>query len=214
MSRRKIAVVLFNLGGPDGPDAVRPFLFNLFNDPAIIGLPWPARTLLARLISTTRTKSAQANYNLMGGGSPLLPETKKQSAALQAALTGRLADADVQCFIAMRYWKPFVEETAAEVKRCAPDEVVLLPLYPQFSTTTTASSFKAWRRAYDGPAKAVCCYPQAAGFAEAYAQSIRETAAGRDPAPCGCCSPPTACRRRWSPAAIPTRRRWRAPSAP
>ena len=112
MSRRRVAVVLFNLGGPDGPAAVRPFLYNLFNDPAIIGLPWPARPLLARLISTTRTRLAQANYNLMGGGSPLLPETEKQARALETRLAQRLPDVEARCFIAMRYWKPFVEEAA------------------------------------------------------------------------------------------------------
>ena len=83
---RRVAVVLTNLGGPDGPDAVKPFLFNLFNDPAIIGLPGIVRTPLARLISSRREKAAQANYALMGGGSPLLPETLKQAAALSEAL--------------------------------------------------------------------------------------------------------------------------------
>ena len=181
MSRRKLAVVLFNLGGPDGPAAVRPFLFNLFNDPAIIGLPWPARTLLARLISTTRTKGAQANYAIMGGGSPLLPETQKQSHALEQRLAELMPDVEARCFIAMRYWKPFVDEAAKAVKAFAPDEVVLLPLYPQFSTTTTGSSLRAWRKAYDGPSKAVCCYPQAHGFAGAYADAIRQTAGDRAP---------------------------------
>ena len=86
MARRKIAVVLFNLGGPDGPEAVRPFLFNLFNDPAIIGLPGLIRTPLAKMISSRREESAKANYAIMGGASPLLPETRAQAAALEAAL--------------------------------------------------------------------------------------------------------------------------------
>ena len=88
---QKLAVVLFNLGGPDGPDAVRPFLFNLFRDPAIIGAPALIRYPLAALISTTREKSAKANYAIMGGGSPLLPETQKQASALEAELGGRHA---------------------------------------------------------------------------------------------------------------------------
>ena len=101
MSRR-IAVVLFNLGGPDGPAAVKPFLFNLFNDPAIISAPGFVRTPLARLISSRREKAAQANYAIMGGASPLLPETKKQADALEAALAAALSNDAVRCFVAMR----------------------------------------------------------------------------------------------------------------
>lgn len=176
MSRR-IAVVLFNLGGPEGPDSVRPFLFNLFNDPAIIGLPGILRTAVAKLISSRREESAKANYALMGGGSPLLPETRKQAAALEAILSARAPNDEVRCFIAMRYWRPMTDETAAEVSAWAPDEIVLLPLYPQYSTTTTGSSAKAWGEAYKGPGKvrAVCCYPAASGLVEAHARLIRET---------------------------------------
>lgn len=171
----RIAVVLFNLGGPDDQASVRPFLFNLFNDPAIIGLPGILRTPLAGLISSRREKSAQANYALMGGGSPLLPETRKQAAALEGLLAARRPGDVVRTFVAMRYWRPFIADTAAEVAAFAPDEVVLLPLYPQFSTTTTESSFREWRRAYRGPGaeRAVCCYPQAGGWIEAQAALIR-----------------------------------------
>ena len=147
---QKLAVVLFNLGGPDGPDAVRPFLFNLFRDPAIIGAPAPIRYPLAALISTTREKSAKANYAIMGGGSPLLPETEKQARALEAALTVAMPGVEAKCFIAMRYWHPLTGQTARQVADFAPDQVVLLPLYPQFSTTTTGSSLKAWKKAYKG----------------------------------------------------------------
>ncbi len=173
---RRIAVVLFNLGGPDDQASVKPFLFNLFNDPAIIGLPGIFRTPLAKLISSRRETSAQANYALMGGGSPLLPETRRQAEALQAVLGARLGGDEVKVFIAMRYWHPLTEETAAEVAAFGPDEVVLLPLYPQFSTTTTESSLKAWNAAYAGPgvSRAVCCYPAATGWVEAQAQAIGE----------------------------------------
>lgn len=173
---RRIAVVLFNLGGPDDQASVKPFLFNLFNDPAIIGLPGILRTPLAKLISSRRETSAQANYALMGGGSPLLPETRRQAEALQAVLGARLGGDEVKVFIAMRYWHPLTEETAAEVAAFGPDEVVLLPLYPQFSTTTTESSLKAWNTAYAGPgaSRAVCCYPAATGWVEAQAQAIGE----------------------------------------
>jgi ferrochelatase len=155
---------------------VRPFLFNLFNDPAIIRLPGLLRTPLAALISGRREEGAKANYALMGGGSPLLPETVKQADALEALLAARLPDADVRGFVAMRYWKPLTEATAAEVAAWAPDEVVLLPLYPQYSTTTTGSSLAAWRKAYKGPGRVrtVCCYPSAQGLADAHARLIRD----------------------------------------
>jgi len=172
---RRIAVVLFNLGGPDGSDSVRPFLFNLFNDPAIIGLPGLFRTALARLISSRREKSAQANYNYMGGGSPLLPGTRAQAEALEQALSDRLPADDIRAFICMRYWHPMTAEVAAEVEAFAPDEIVLLPLYPQFSTTTTASSLKLWHETYRGPgvSRTICCYPQAGGWVAAQSDLIR-----------------------------------------
>jgi ferrochelatase len=178
-------VVLFNLGGPDDQASVRPFLFNLFRDPAIIGLPNPFRTWLAGLISSRRETSAQANYALMGGGSPLLAETRKQAAVLEQALRARLSGDTVQTFIAMRYWSPLTEQAAAGVAAFAPDEIVLLPLYPQFSTTTTESSLKAWGEAYAGPgaSRTVCCYPQASGWIEAQAEAVRAklTEAGDQP---------------------------------
>lgn len=171
---RRIAVVLFNLGGPDGPADVKPFLFNLFNDPAIIGLPGVVRTPLARLISSRREKSAQANYDMMGGGSPLLPGTRAQAGALRDLLATRLPDDEARVFVCMRYWTPLTEQVATEVAAFAPDEIVLLPLYPQFSTTTTESSLKAWARAYVGPGRSrtVCCWPVADGWIEAQAEAV------------------------------------------
>ncbi|MGZ9115221.1 MAG: ferrochelatase, partial [Brevundimonas sp.] len=151
------------------------FLFNLFRDPAIIGLPDPFRTWLAGLISSRRETSAQANYALMGGGSPLLAETRKQAAALEQAVGARLPGDIVRTFVAMRYWSPLTEQTAAEVTAFAPDEIILLPLYPQFSTTTTQSSLKLWGEVYAGPgaSRTVCCYPQAPGWIEAQAEAVR-----------------------------------------
>lgn len=173
-SGRRIAVVLFNLGGPDDQASVKPFLFNLFNDPAIIGLPGIVRTPLARRIAGRREKTAQANYALMGGGSPLLPETRKQAAALEAALAPRLPDDEVRVFIAMRYWSPLTEETVVDVAAFGPDDIVLLPLYPQFSTTTTESSLKLWNAAYagTGESRTVCCWPEAHGWVDAQAAAI------------------------------------------
>jgi len=179
----RLAVVLFNLGGPDGLKAVKLFLFNLFRDPAIITLPAVARYPLAALIATTREKIAQANYAIMGGASPLLGETQAQARALEAALKAGAPELEARCFIAMRYWKPFARETAAEVAAFAPDEIVLLPLYPQYSTTTTASSLKDWLGVYrgSGRTRTVCCYPTAQGLVEAQVAAIRKvwTQAGR-----------------------------------
>ena len=183
MSPRRVAVVLLNLGGPDSLDAVRPFLFNLFKDPAILPLPAPVRLALAALISSSRARTAKANYAHMGGSSPLLKETQGQADVIEAALAKRLPQDEVRAFIAMRYWRPFTEQTAREVAAFAPDEVVLLPLYPQFSSATTGSSLKAWRRAYRGPGqvRAVCCWFELEGLIAAHVDRIRRCweAAGR-----------------------------------
>ncbi len=177
----KLAVVLFNLGGPDGPDAVQPFLHNLFCDPAIISLPWIVRAPLGRFIAKRRAPIAREIYARIGGGSPIVPETRKQAQALEQALSHDGIEA--KCFIAMRYWHPFSDEAATQVKAFAPDRIVLLPLYPQFSTTTTRSSVKDWGRAarkagLDQPHSDVCCYPDEAGFVQAMAARIRTAMAG------------------------------------
>jgi ferrochelatase len=171
-SNRRIAVVLFNLGGPDSPRAVEPFLFNLFFDRNIIDLPAILRWPLAKLISSRRAKAANVIYQAMGGRSPILPNTERQAAALQASL-GDLGE--VKVFIAMRYWHPLTEETVAAVKRFVPDEIILLPLYPQFSTTTTESSNRVWqdtakKQGLAAPQKLVCCYPSEPGFVAAVAK--------------------------------------------
>ena len=165
----RTAVVLFNLGGPDSPEAVRPFLVNLFSDPAILRVPWPARPLLARLIAGRRAQTAREIYAKLGGGSPILAETRKQAEALKAALDG-----EAGVFVAMRYWHPFTAEAAAELRDFAPERIVLLPLYPQFSTTTTASSLAAWRRCgIDLPTATVESYPTEEGFVRALVRLTR-----------------------------------------
>lgn len=171
----KLAVVLFNLGGPDSPAAVRPFLQNLFRDPAILGVPQPLRAVLAWLIARRRAPVAAEIYAQIGGGSPLLANTRAQADALQLALEDL---GGVKVFVAMRYWHPFIEQVVAEVREFAPDRIVLLPLYPQFSTTTTTSALQAWRKgaARDGltaPTHTVCCYPGNSGFIGALADLIR-----------------------------------------
>ncbi len=172
----KTAVVLFNLGGPDSPEAVRPFLYNLFNDPAILRIPSPFRSLLAAFISLRRNKVAQEIYGHIGGKSPILDNTKEQAAALEKALATEAGE--VRTFVAMRYWRPFTAETLRKVAAWSPDRVVLLPLYPQFSTTTTASSVAEWRRvaARAGlltPTQSICCYPTDRHFIESFANPLR-----------------------------------------
>lgn len=169
----KLAVVLLNLGGPESLETVRPFLFNLFSDPAIFRLPQPFRSLLAALVAKRRAKVAVEIYRALGGGSPLLANTEAQAGALETELGG---DA-VRVFVAMRYWHPFTIQTVRDVQDWGADEVVLLPLYPQFSTTTTASSLKEWRRVarylgFAAPTKSICCYPEEPGFIAAMAKSI------------------------------------------
>lgn len=167
----KTAVVLFNLGGPDSLEAVRPFLSNLFNDPAIITLPQPWRRMIAWLIAARRARVARGIYQRLGGGSPLRANTEAQALALQTSL-----GANYRVFIAMRYWHPYAEETAAAVTEWGAEEIVLLPLYPQFSTTTTASSLAAWQAAAAGlktVTRMVCCYPAEPGFIAALAEEIR-----------------------------------------
>lgn len=143
---KRLAVVLMNLGGPDTQEDVRPFLRNLFSDRAIIDLPWPFRPLLAEVISRTRSAKAKEIYQKMGGGSPLLANTKAQAIHLEDLLRDVHPDYDVKVLVSMRYWHPFTQEVVARVKDFEPSEVVLLPLYPQYSKTTTGSSFKEWKK--------------------------------------------------------------------
>src|SRR5262249_50449529 len=128
----RTAIVLFNLGGPDSLEAVQPFLTNLFSDPAIIRLPGLLRGMVARLIARRRAPTARHIYAQMGNRSPILPNTEAQARALEQALAAE----DAKVFVAMRYWHPMTTETVAAVKAYAPDRIILLPLYPQFSTTT------------------------------------------------------------------------------
>lgn len=171
----KIAVILFNLGGPDAPEAVEPFLKNLFTDPAIISLPGFVRRPLGSFIAKRRGPIAREIYAKIGGRSPIVEETQLQADALEAAL--RAKNHEARCFIAMRYWKPFAEDAARAAKAWGPDRVVLLPLYPQFSTTTTASSESDWndaarRAGLTAPTTRICCYPWESGFIASVAALI------------------------------------------
>jgi ferrochelatase len=176
----KIAVVLFNLGGPDSPEAVEPFLTNLFSDPAILSVPGFVRGPLARFIAKRRAPVAREIYAKIGGRSPIVEETEKQARALETALA--VAGHEAKAVIAMRCWKPFSDDAAKAVKSFASERIVLLPLYPQYSTTTTASSLADWARAARAagltlPTHRVCCFPWEAGFIEASVELIRQSIA-------------------------------------
>lgn len=157
----RTAVVIFNLGGPDSPGAVHSFLFNLFSDPLILRLPNPLRWLLAKLIAWQRTPIAQHIYSHMGGRSPIVDNTVEQAQALERRLSQDLSY--LRVFVGMRYWHPLVEQVLAELQEFDPEQVVLLPLYPQWSSTTTASFLRVWRLAcsrhcFLRPTIGVCCY--------------------------------------------------------
>lgn len=178
MSRR-IAVVLFNLGGPDSPEAVRPFLKNLFSDPAILRMPAIFRWMLSNYIARTRAPIAREIYNKIGGRSPIVEQTRAQANSLQETLSEKYPGAEFKIFVSMRYWMPLAEEVIQDVISFGPDQVVLMPLYPQFSSTTTASSFNSWERAarhagFDAPTVKICCYPVDRGFVSSVAGFVRQ----------------------------------------
>lgn len=175
-NKKKIAVILFNLGGPDSLQAVKPFLFNLFNDKAIIDLPQPMRGLLARLLSWRRAGTAKEIYQHIGGKSPILEHTQSQAKELEKKLS---AHGDYKIFVSMRYWHPQSSVVARNVQQYDPDHIILLPLYPQYSTTTTASSFEDWDKQCDQikfkkPTSKVCCYPTNKSFCAAHANLLRD----------------------------------------
>ena len=189
VSRR--AVVLFNLGGPDSPAAVQPFLYNLFSDRAILSLPLVPRLALAWMISRLRARTARDIYARIGGRSPILEETRRQAEALELRLHDKEPSVRSRVFVAMRYWHPRAREVVREVRDWRPDEVVLLPLYPQYSTTTTQSSLLEWmaeaqRAGLQARHRTVCCWPEEAHFLRAHAEGIeaclrRLHAAGETP---------------------------------
>ncbi|MDZ7963004.1 MAG: ferrochelatase [Aulosira sp. DedQUE10] len=137
----RVGVLLLNLGGPDKLEDVGPFLFNLFSDPEIIRLPfrWLQKPL-AWFIASRRTKTSQANYKLLGGGSPLRRITEAQGEALREQL-GDLGQ-EAKIYLGMRYWHPYTEEAIAQLTQDQIERLVILPLYPQFSISTSGSSFR------------------------------------------------------------------------
>lgn len=179
ITRKKVAVVLFNLGGPLSQEGVYDFLKNLFSDPSILKVPGFIRPFLARIIAKSRTKKAQAIYKQLGGYSPLLENTYQQAKALESYLWNDDKDVVYKAIIAMRYAPPMAENAIEKLELFNPDEIVYIPLYPQFSTTTTGSSFKQMDFLVEKSSvlrcktvKKLCCYPTLEGFIVSQAEKI------------------------------------------
>ena len=173
----KKAVILFNLGGPDKIENVEPFLFNLFNDPAILNLPTILRYPLAKLISNRRAPIAKKIYEELGGASPILKLTKEQSEALEIKLNQIETDNKYKCFIIMRCWNPRANDVIKDVQLFNPEEIILMPLYPQYSAATSGSSIKEWKDVckknnYQVKTSTICCYPTDQNFINAHTKEI------------------------------------------
>jgi ferrochelatase len=173
----KKAIILFNLGGPDSLDAVEPFLFNLFNDPAIISLPFFLRYPIAKLISKRRAPIAKGIYSEIGGKSPILQQTQSQADSIEKSL--KQETDTYKCFIVMRCWNPRADDVIKKVKKFNPDQVILLPLYPQFSNATSGSSINEWlsvckKQNFVTETKIVCCYPNEKNFIVSYSNLIKK----------------------------------------
>lgn len=175
---KKIAVVLFNLGGPDSKASIEPFLMNFFMDKNIIRAPLPIRWMVAKLISIRRSKrEAGDSYGELGDKSPLLANSQEQASLLESVLN-KDGNNQYKTFVCMRYWHPMSDEVAENVKQWGADYIILLPLYPQYSTTTTRSSYQVWNKACSEialniPTTLICCYPFEDGFIRASAENVR-----------------------------------------
>ena len=173
----KKAVILFNLGGPDKLENVEPFLFNLFNDPAILNLPSFFRYPLAKLIANRRAPIAKKIYEELGGSSPILELTQEQASALELKLNKDDNLSDYKCFIVMRCWHPRAENIVKEVINYGPHEIILMPLYPQYSAATSGSSIKEWndicaKKNFNVKTSIICCYPTDENFIKAHTTKI------------------------------------------
>lgn len=180
---KKTAIVLLNLGGPDKLSSVKGFLFNLFYDKAIIRLINPFRWILAKFISSKREETAKKIYQQIGGFSPILQTTKKQAELLENELK---KSGNYKVFVSMRYWHPFASEVIEELNNFSPDEIILLPLYPQYSTTTTKSSIDEFKellkksKLKEKKLKSICCYYQNSNFIKSHVELIKEKIDGID----------------------------------
>ena len=173
----KKAVILFNLGGPDKLENVQPFLFNLFNDPAILNLPSVIRYPLAKLIANRRAPTAKKIYEELGGSSPILQLTNKQATALEFKLNQDDNLSEYKCFVVMRCWHPRAENVIKELINFNPEEVILMPLYPQYSAATSGSSIREWneickKNNFKVKTSVICCYPTDQNFVQAHKDEI------------------------------------------
>ena len=173
----KKAIILFNLGGPDKLENVEPFLFNLFNDPAILNLPGFLRFPLAKLIANRRAPTANKIYQELGGSSPILRLTEEQANALEIKLNKDDNSSNYKCFVVMRCWHPRADNVVKNVMSYNPDEIILMPLYPQYSAATSGSSLKEWndvckKNNYKIKTSTICCYPTDKYFIEAHKDEI------------------------------------------
>ena len=173
----KRAVILFNLGGPNKLENVEPFLFNLFNDPAIISIPSFLRYPLAKFISKKRAPIAKNIYRAIGNKSPILELTEQQAKNLEENL---LKKGDYKCFVVMRCWHPRASNVIKQVQEYNPEEIILLPLYPQFSASTSGSSINEWnelceKENYKIKTKTICCYPTENNFIISHVSLIKKT---------------------------------------
>ena len=171
------AVILFNLGGPDKLESVEPFLFNLFNDPEILSIPSIFRYPLAKFLSKRRAPIAKNIYKEIGNKSPILELTQEQAISLEKNLSSK---GDYKCFVVMRCWHPRAIDIIKKVKEFNPDEIILLPLYPQFSAATSGSSINEWndlckKENFNVKTKTICCYPTESNFIKSHANLIRKT---------------------------------------
>ena len=172
----KKAVILFNLGGPDKLESVEPFLFNLFNDHEILSLPSILRYPLAKFISKRRAPIAKNIYREIGNKSPILELTQEQATSLERSLS---AKGDYKCFVVMRCWHPRAIEVIKKVKAFNPEEIILLPLYPQFSAATSGSSINEWndlckKENFSVKTKTICCYPTESNFIKSHSNLIKK----------------------------------------
>jgi len=173
----KKAVILFNLGGPDKLESVEPFLFNLFNDPEILSIPSIFRYPLAKFISKKRAPISKNIYKEIGNRSPILELTQEQAKSLEDSLSTK---GNYKCFVVMRCWHPRAVDVIKKVKEFNPEQIILLPLYPQFSASTSGSSINEWnnlckKENYKIKTKTICCYPTENNFIESHVSLIKKT---------------------------------------
>ncbi|MFQ3306932.1 MAG: ferrochelatase [Candidatus Midichloriaceae bacterium] len=176
IDKSKTAVVIYNLGGPNKNSDIKKFLFNLFYDKSIINLRNPFRYILAKFISTFREKEARLNYDKIGGKSPLLENTLSQKQALEKEINPEI----FKVFICMNHMYPMPQDTIDEIEKYSPSKIILLPLFPQFSTTTTGSFIKKWdkeikKRSLKYEHRKICCYFSNSNFIKSYSKILKKT---------------------------------------